>query len=140
MSNIIGIIFGKKNAPWQRIDADGNPVDVTAGEPDLLLRLAQRGVRRRGIAFLEPAAGKADLPRVVVKVVGAPGQQHRRGLAAHHQRHQHRRWLGRTRAREVATIAVELALPARALGEPQANALQSRKTMPCTSRIHAMPQ
>ncbi len=34
MSNIIGIIFGKKNAPWQRIDADGNPVDVTAGELD----------------------------------------------------------------------------------------------------------
>lgn len=24
MNSIIGIIFGKKNTPWQRIDADGN--------------------------------------------------------------------------------------------------------------------
>lgn len=31
MEKIIGIIFGKKNAPWQRIDADGNPIDVAPG-------------------------------------------------------------------------------------------------------------
>ena len=34
MEKIIGIIFGKKNAPWQRIDADGNAIDVAAGEFD----------------------------------------------------------------------------------------------------------
>ena len=34
MEKIIGIIFGKKNTPWQRIDADGNAIDVAAGEFD----------------------------------------------------------------------------------------------------------
>ena len=34
MEKIIGIIFGKKNALWQRIDADGNAIDVAAGEFD----------------------------------------------------------------------------------------------------------
>ena len=31
MGKIIGIIFGKKNTPWQRIDAAGNSIDVAAG-------------------------------------------------------------------------------------------------------------
>jgi hypothetical protein len=34
MEKIIGIIFGKKSTPWQRIDADGNAIDVAAGEFD----------------------------------------------------------------------------------------------------------
>lgn len=34
MGKIIGIIFGKKNTLWQRIDADGNAIDVAAGEFD----------------------------------------------------------------------------------------------------------
>lgn len=34
MEKIIGIIFGKKNTPWQRIDAAGNAIDVAAGEFD----------------------------------------------------------------------------------------------------------
>ena len=34
MGKIIGIIFGKKNTPWQRIDAEGNVIDVAAGEFD----------------------------------------------------------------------------------------------------------
>ncbi len=34
MEKIIGIIFGKKNTLWQRIDADGNAIDVAAGEFD----------------------------------------------------------------------------------------------------------
>ena len=34
MEKIVGIIFGKKNTPWQRIDADGNAIDVAAGEFD----------------------------------------------------------------------------------------------------------
>ena len=28
MGKIIGIIFGKKNTPWQRIDEAGNSIDV----------------------------------------------------------------------------------------------------------------
>jgi len=28
MNKIIGIIFGKKNTPWQRIDEAGNSIDV----------------------------------------------------------------------------------------------------------------
>lgn len=31
MGKIIGIIFGKKNTPWQRIDAAGNSIDVAPG-------------------------------------------------------------------------------------------------------------
>ena len=31
MEKIIGIIFGKKSTPWQRIDADGNAIDAAPG-------------------------------------------------------------------------------------------------------------
>ena len=31
MGKIIGIIFGKKNTPWQRIDESGNSIDVAPG-------------------------------------------------------------------------------------------------------------
>ena len=31
MGKIIGIIFGKKNTPWQRIDEAGNSINVVPG-------------------------------------------------------------------------------------------------------------
>ncbi len=47
-------------------------------EPDLLLRLAQRGRFRRGVAGVDPAAGKRDLAGMGLEMRGALGQQHAR--------------------------------------------------------------
>ena len=45
-------------------------------QANLLLRLAQGRVGGAAIVGLDPAAGKTDLPRMVAKAFGAPGQQH----------------------------------------------------------------
>ena len=50
-------------------------VDQRRIEPDLLVRLAQRGVDRR-LARIDPPAGKADLTAMGAHVHRPPGQQH----------------------------------------------------------------
>ena len=46
-------------------------LDLFARQADLLFGLAQRGLDRGAVARVEPPAGKADLPGVIVEVVGA---------------------------------------------------------------------
>ncbi len=47
-------------------------------QPNLLLGLAQRGIERRRVDRIDLAAGKRDLPGMIVEMGGALGQQHRR--------------------------------------------------------------
>ena len=65
---------------------DAHPVRRDAG---LLLQLTQRRRPRVLIIRLDAPAGEADLPGVIGKMVGAPGQQHRDAAGAHDQGHQH---------------------------------------------------
>ena len=48
--------------------------DVLAGQADLLLGLAQRGVREHGVLGVAPAAGERDLAGVALEVVAAAGE------------------------------------------------------------------
>ena len=101
-------------------------LDLERLEADLLVRLAQRGRRRIGIAGLGAAAGKADLPRMVVQVVGALRQQHRH-LVAQDERHEHR-GVGR-RALDDASLDLDLGLPRRRRDEalPQRSRVEARR-------------
>src|SRR5262249_38808180 len=49
-------------------------------EPDLLVRLAQRGEFRAGIARFGSTAGEADLPRMRPQLDGALREKHRQPL------------------------------------------------------------
>ena len=63
---------------------------VAAMQADLLFRLAQGGVDRRGVGLFHPPAGEADLAGVVVEVVGAFGEEDGGCVLAHDEREQHR--------------------------------------------------
>ena len=51
-------------------------LDTVAPQSYLLLVFAQRGVDGATVVRLDAAAGKAHLPRVMLQMIGAPGQQH----------------------------------------------------------------
>jgi len=58
--------------------------------PDFLLRLAQRARFRVDVGGFEPAARKRYLPRVMLQVGGAVGQQHVESVITVDQRDQYR--------------------------------------------------
>ena len=57
------------------------------GQPHFLLRLAQGGMGRAGVAVLHPPTWKADLARMGAQVRGALCEQHRGPLAGGQRRH-----------------------------------------------------
>lgn len=59
----------------------------------LLLRLAQGRIERRKVTSFDSPARKADLPRMVVEMIGASRQQNRNPLITRNKRNQHRSWL-----------------------------------------------
>src|SRR5262245_254619 len=66
-------------------------LDPLGVEPDLLNGLAQRGLARRGIAWLGATAGEADLAGMIVQMCGASGEEDGEFVAAVYYRDEHRR-------------------------------------------------
>ena len=63
---------------------------AVAGEPDFLLRFAQRGLDAVFIAAFDAPARKTDLARMVLEMRRALGQEHVQFAVTRHQWHQHR--------------------------------------------------
>ena len=63
--------------------------DVARIEADLLARLAQRSSARVGVAGLDAAAGKADLPGVGAKLLAALGEEHVQPFGTRQERDEH---------------------------------------------------
>ena len=62
---------------------------ASLGQPDLLLRLAQRGGAEVGLALVVASARERDLARVPAQIVVALGEHRVQPAALEIQRHQH---------------------------------------------------